>query len=237
MVRTLLNSGADPNSASVSDDETTPLHFAVLKGYKDIVTLLLASGATMAKPDEFGDLPIDIAKRRNDRALVQLLKNTSPQSAKGDKADRRRVPLDSSAAQGEGEPGAGASYRDKSYTEYGGEQMLGAEARQLAHDAVDWDAAYLGREVEEGYLVEMVENPTTGEQLFRRLPLKPGASVLFPKPPRAPDDTGASPNRNQSPKQSQRQRQSQRPPIDVTATESDFEDGWGGGEEGKGGKG
>lgn len=172
VVRLLLLAGADPDRASVSDDETTPLHFAAHKGFQDIAVLLLDSGATATKADEFGDMPLDIAKRANNKPLVQLLKSKSV----------RATVVDDGRGTGDKEKTPGA-YRDKSYTGYGGENMRSSEARKLVEDAVDWDAAELGREGEEGSLVEMVIDPETGEQFVRRVPLKQGARQLFPEMP------------------------------------------------------
>ena len=167
VVRVLLEAGADPNCASLSDDETSPLHAAVHKGMQDIVELLLASGADATRTDEFGDSPLDIARRANNRPLVQLLKGKSV----------RTTVVDDGLGNVQQE--SGPKYRDKSCSEYGGEQMASADARRLVDAAVDWGAAELGRESEEGSVVQMVIDAETGEQFLRRVPLKKGARALF----------------------------------------------------------
>ena len=180
MVHALLEAGANPDCASVSDDETSPLHFAAQKGLHDIAALLLASGATATKKDEFGEWPIDIARRTNNKAMIQLLKAKSV-----------RTTVVNSERSSEQEMTAPGKYRDKSFTEYGGEQMTSTAAQNLVDAAVDWDAAELGREGADGSLVEMVTDPETGEQFVRRVPLKRGARSLFPQQPDSPG--GAAP--------------------------------------------
>ena len=175
----LLGAGADPDCASISDDETSPLHFAVRKGFLEVADLLLANGATATKKDEFGDLPLDIAKRANSKPLVQLLKCKSvDQTVVGDgRADDKGL-------------STSAPRRAKN-VQYGDGQMDQSAARKLVEEAVDWDAAELGREVEEGSVVEMVTDPHTGEQFLRRVPLKKGARDLFPMvPPSRSFDAG-----------------------------------------------
>ena len=44
---------------------------------------------------------------------------------------------------------------------------------------MDWAAAELGRESDEGSVVELVVDPDTGEQYLRRLPLNPGAAFIL----------------------------------------------------------
>ena len=177
VVRLLLGAGADPDFASASDDETTPLHIAAQKGFQTIAALLLESGATATKADEFGDMPIDIARRANNKPLVQLLKGKSVRATVVD--------------DGRGNVKPPGLYRDKSYTEFGGEQMQSSTASKLVENAVDWDAAELGRDSEEGSVVEMVIDPETGDQFLRRVPLKQGARQLFPDVPLPPPDSAS----------------------------------------------
>jgi hypothetical protein len=177
----LLEAGADPDCASISDDETSPLHFAVRKGFLEVVDLLLANGATATKKDEFGDLPLDIAKRANSKPLVQLLKSKSVEQS---------VVRDGRLDRHVAEPGLSTSApRRAKNVQYGDGQMDQSAAQKLIEDAVDWDAAELGREAEEGSVVEMVTDPQTGEQFLRRVPLKKGARDLFPVvvPPQGSD--------------------------------------------------
>jgi len=178
VVRLLLVAGADPDFASASDDETTPLHIAAQKGFQAIAALLLESGATATKADEFGDMPLDIARRANNKPLVQLLKGKSV----------RATVVDDGRGSAKKPPGL---YRDKSYTEFGGEQMQSSTASKLVENAVDWDAAELGRDSEEGSVVEMVIDPETGDQFLRRVPLKQGARQLFPDVPPPPPDSAS----------------------------------------------
>ena len=145
----------------MSDDETSPLHCAVQRGALEIAQLLLTSGATATKEDEFGDLPLDIAKRNNNKPMIELLKSKS-------------------VAQTVVKEGSAGPEQGAQRIQYGDGHMSASEARRLMDHAVDWDAAELGREMEAGSVVEMVTDPATGDQFLRRVPLKRGARDLFP---------------------------------------------------------
>lgn len=171
VVKVLLQAGSNPDCASMTDDETSPLHYAVQKGCLEIAEILLANGATATKKDEFGDMPLDIAKRINNRPMVQLLKS---------KSVAQNVVADGSTGSRAGQGGPSRSVRGAARVQYGDGHMGASEARKLVDEAVDWDAAELGREVQDGSVVEVVTDSETGEQFLRRVPLKKGARNLFP---------------------------------------------------------
>ena len=68
----------------------------------DIAELLLSSGANATRTDEFGDTPLDLARRANSRPLVRLIEGKSMRSSA---LDHRR---------GGVQKGSAPRYRDKS---------------------------------------------------------------------------------------------------------------------------
>src|SRR5580704_5644017 len=64
----------NPSSASSKEDTwgKTPLHYAAMRGHKDVVELLLANGADVNAEDNFGETPLHCAADGN-KDLVALL--------------------------------------------------------------------------------------------------------------------------------------------------------------------
>ncbi len=74
-VKALL--AADPALVHVRDaDASTPLHYAVWKGHRELVELLLAAGADVNarnQNDHWGTTPLHAAAHANERAIAALL--------------------------------------------------------------------------------------------------------------------------------------------------------------------
>ena len=71
IVHILLGAGADPNIAEFGGQ--TPLHFAVIQGYGDIVLLLLAAGADTDIADSEGNTPLALAVEFGRQGIVRIL--------------------------------------------------------------------------------------------------------------------------------------------------------------------
>src|SRR2546429_9176906 len=71
MVGVLVDSGADPNRASV--DGATPLDDACLKGLKEIAGLLIAHGAKVNARNKAGVIPLHNAALGGNADVVKLL--------------------------------------------------------------------------------------------------------------------------------------------------------------------
>jgi ankyrin repeat protein len=50
-----------------------PLHLAILKGNLAIVEVMSTGGADVNRKSKFGKTPLDVARARNDTAIVQFL--------------------------------------------------------------------------------------------------------------------------------------------------------------------
>lgn len=75
-VEMFLKEGADPNIPdSASSAKGFPLHTAVDFEQTGIVALLLKGGARTDVKDAYGQTPMDIALRKNNPALIQLLRD------------------------------------------------------------------------------------------------------------------------------------------------------------------
>lgn len=59
------------------NDGNTPLHIAAFMGYTDIAELLLRYGANPNLRNKNGETPLDIAKKSNNRPLIDLLQQAS----------------------------------------------------------------------------------------------------------------------------------------------------------------
>jgi ankyrin repeat protein len=70
-VKALIASGADVNAQRA--DKWTPLHFASREGYLDIARALLSAGADPTVVDRRGRTAIDIAKRKDNKAVLAVL--------------------------------------------------------------------------------------------------------------------------------------------------------------------
>jgi ankyrin repeat protein len=70
-VRLLIGAGADVN-AKVEDNDTA-LHRAVSFQHKDVIELLLSSGASTVELNVDGMSPIDLSKELGDDEIINLL--------------------------------------------------------------------------------------------------------------------------------------------------------------------
>jgi ankyrin repeat protein len=78
-LRVLLEMGANPNTAALTENNKTPLHQAVESGREDLTLALLNAGALPDTPDAFGVTPLDLAKEKSTLSLLPLLeKFTTP---------------------------------------------------------------------------------------------------------------------------------------------------------------
>mmetsp|Transcript_10921 Transcript_10921/g.17176 ORF Transcript_10921/g.17176 Transcript_10921/m.17176 type:complete len:88 (-) Transcript_10921:97-360(-) len=69
-----------------------------------------------------------------------------------------------------------------------GQSFTQSQANEMVNEYTDWEAAALGRDGgDAGDLVQLIEDGETGKQYVRKLPLKQGADVFFPKRERDPD--------------------------------------------------
>lgn len=71
VVKLLLANGAPPNAAD--EEGWTPLHKAVANGHLPVVKFLLAFKADPHSPHRGGTTPADIARKKRDPAMMQLL--------------------------------------------------------------------------------------------------------------------------------------------------------------------
>ncbi|EMO65136.1 ankyrin repeat protein [Leptospira borgpetersenii serovar Pomona str. 200901868] len=82
VVELLLEHGAKVNTPTVvikqippmSSGGDTPLHYAVLSGKLSTAKILLEHGADKTIKDGDGKTPLDIAKKKGDKELIELLK-------------------------------------------------------------------------------------------------------------------------------------------------------------------
>mmetsp|Transcript_10921 Transcript_10921/g.17173 ORF Transcript_10921/g.17173 Transcript_10921/m.17173 type:complete len:281 (-) Transcript_10921:463-1305(-) len=70
----LLEEGADPAKASMSDDETTTLHTAASFNQPEIAAILLLYGVDVDATDEFGSSALDIALKKKHSAVSDVLR-------------------------------------------------------------------------------------------------------------------------------------------------------------------
>ena len=75
-VKSLLGQGASPDAYGF-DGNTTALVYAATYGHRDVVVLLLCSGATPTLRDSWGQLPVEAATESGHDDIVQLLKDRS----------------------------------------------------------------------------------------------------------------------------------------------------------------
>ena len=73
LVRLLISKGADVNVQEDQGFRATPLHHAVHRDHRDIVEILLAHGADIDIKDRNGRTPLDMAKRRGNAEIVEIL--------------------------------------------------------------------------------------------------------------------------------------------------------------------
>lgn len=73
VARLLLERGADPNAVAQNDARVTPLHSAVSARHRDLVSLLLALGASANVFEHDGRTPLHTAAHNGDEAIVSLL--------------------------------------------------------------------------------------------------------------------------------------------------------------------
>ena len=81
-----LDSGADVNVKN-DEDGRTPLHYAVYKGHKEIVELLIANGADVNAKSEDGYTPLDVAIHLNGTENADLLRKHGGKSGEELKAE------------------------------------------------------------------------------------------------------------------------------------------------------
>ncbi|EMO61788.1 ankyrin repeat protein [Leptospira borgpetersenii serovar Pomona str. 200901868] len=79
IVKLLLENGAKVNPltkklSNLSSGGDTPLHYAVLSGKLSTAKILLEHGADKTIKDGDGKTPLDIAKKKGDKELIELLK-------------------------------------------------------------------------------------------------------------------------------------------------------------------
>ena len=72
VTQSLLNRGADVNKRS-GRGHPTALHTAAIHNNTDVIEVLLKHGASTNIADGYGDTPIDLARRANNKAAVRLL--------------------------------------------------------------------------------------------------------------------------------------------------------------------
>lgn len=71
-VKELLSAGADPNEC-IGETLIRPLHFAVYADMFEVVEILLEAGADMLAKTIDGETPLDIAKMKKNKKMLQLL--------------------------------------------------------------------------------------------------------------------------------------------------------------------
>jgi ankyrin repeat protein len=111
----------NPGLASSKEDTwgKTPLHYAAMRGHKDVVELLLANGADVNAEDNFGETPLHCAADGNKDLVALLLSKGANVNA----TDRAGVtPLDIAASAG---------HKDVA------ELLIANKAEVNIHDAVD----------------------------------------------------------------------------------------------------
>ena len=74
IVRLLIAKGADIDSRSPDTKNQTPLHFACLRGHKDVVEVLIAKGADMNAKDNNGRTALSLAKEQGYDEIAELLR-------------------------------------------------------------------------------------------------------------------------------------------------------------------
>jgi ankyrin repeat protein/beta-lactamase regulating signal transducer with metallopeptidase domain len=76
MVEVLIDNGADVNAKNIRRG-ATPLHTAVAASHKDVVVLLIKSGADVNAKDRQGGTPLDLARRRGNAEIIEILTKAS----------------------------------------------------------------------------------------------------------------------------------------------------------------
>ena len=74
VLKRLIEKGEDVNDKM--PDGSTPLHHAAVEGHADCVRLLLRHGADATARDKDGETPLDVAQRKSQKAVVEILEST-----------------------------------------------------------------------------------------------------------------------------------------------------------------
>ena len=74
-VKRYLEAGTDVSAKNKSGDrESTPLHYAAVRGHKETAELLIAEGADMNANSDNGGTPLDWAIKNDDTETADLLR-------------------------------------------------------------------------------------------------------------------------------------------------------------------
>ena len=93
VVRYLIKIGADVNATGGRSDKS-PLMRAVERGDLALVQVLLGAGANVNAKNRFGETAIDIAYKRREEALVELLRAYGANSSRYVNEDNAKRPID-----------------------------------------------------------------------------------------------------------------------------------------------
>ena len=82
-VKRYLEAGTDVSAKNKSGDrESTPLHYAAVRGHKETAELLIAEGADMNANSDNGGTPLDWAIGKNRTEVADLLRKHGGKTAK-----------------------------------------------------------------------------------------------------------------------------------------------------------
>jgi ankyrin repeat protein len=89
----LAKHNVDLNKISSCVEKTTALHLAVKKGHINCARLLIKAGSSLMVKDSYLKTPLDYAVEKNNKPLIELMKNSLKESQKKEILDKLEIQL------------------------------------------------------------------------------------------------------------------------------------------------